>query len=55
MGIELLGEYRHKFGGGLGLEIGAGYLLTGDFYKALPGDPEPDNLFEIFARVQMEF
>ncbi len=55
MGIEILAEFQHKLGGGMGLEIGAGGLLTGDFYKALPGDPDPEDLFEIYARVQLEF
>ncbi len=55
MGVEILAECRHKLGEGMGLEVGAGYLLTGDFYKTNPGDPAPDDLFEIYARVQLEF
>ncbi len=55
MGIEMLAEFRHKLGEGMGLEVGAGYMLTGNFYKANPADPAPDDLFEIYARVQLEF
>ncbi len=55
MGVEVLVECRHKLGEGLGLEVGAAYLDTGDFYKVNAGDPDPDDLFEVFARVQLEF
>ena len=45
----------NDLGGGLKTEFGAAVLFTGDFYRAAPGAPHPDNLWETFTRVQLEF
>jgi hypothetical protein len=43
------------FGGGLKADLGAAILFTGDFYRASPADPKPNDLWEVFCRVQLEF
>jgi len=55
MGTELANIFTLDFGGGLKAEMGAGVLFTGEFYKAAPGDPRPDDLYEAFTRLQLEF
>jgi hypothetical protein len=47
--------FTYNFGGGLTLDIGAAVLFTGDFYRASPGAASPDNLYEGFTRLQLEF
>lgn len=55
LGPELAHMFTYNFGGGLVADFGAAYLFTGNFYRAGPEAPSPENLFELFARVQLEF
>ena len=55
MGTELAQQFTYDFGGGLKLDFGISVLFTGDFYRAGPAGPNPDNLYETFARLQLEF
>lgn len=55
IGPEVAQQVTYDFGGGLKADLGAAYLFTGDFYKAAPGAPKPDNLWMVFSRVQLEF
>jgi hypothetical protein len=55
IGTEFGQMFTYNFGGGLTLDIGAAVLLTGDFYRPSPTAPSPDNLYECFARLQLEF
>ena len=55
MGTELANIFTFDFGGGLKLDFGAAVLFTGDFYKTSPAAPRPDDLWEAFARLQLEF
>ena len=54
MGTELANTFIIDFGGGLKTEFGAAVLFTGNFYRD-PASPFPDNLWEAFTRVQLEF
>lgn len=55
MGTELVAEASYDLGGGLKLEGGAAYLFTGDFYKAGASSNDPENLYELYSRMQFEF
>ena len=55
MGTELANVFTLDFGGGLIADFGASVLFTGDFYKTSPAAPRPDNLYEAFTRLQLEF
>jgi hypothetical protein len=55
MGTELANEFVYNFGYGLTVNFGGAFLFAGDFYKPSPTAPSPDNLFELFTRVQLEF
>ena len=55
MGVELLGEARWTLAPTMAVDFGAAYLWTGDFYRAEPGDASPANLYEVYARFQLEF
>ena len=55
MGTELAQLFTLDLGGGLAVEFGLAVLLTGDFYRTAPADPRPDDLWEAFTRVQLEF
>src|SRR5262249_20893710 len=55
IGTEVSQVFTYDFGGGLKLDIGAAYLFTGSFYRAGPTGPDPENLYEGFARLQLEF
>jgi hypothetical protein len=55
IGTELSQMFTYNFGGGLTLDTGAAVLFTGNFYRSAPNGPTPDDLFEIFARLQLEF
>jgi hypothetical protein len=55
IGVELLGELQWQLSGSLGLDLGAAYLWTGDFYKSSPVGAGPDNLFTGYLRLQLEF
>jgi hypothetical protein len=55
IGPELAQQFTYDFGYGLKADIGAAVLFTGDFYKAAPGLPRPDDLWMVFSRVQLEF
>ena len=54
MGVELLGELHWTVAGALGLDVGASYLWTGDFFKVAPGAASPANLYQLYARFQLE-
>jgi hypothetical protein len=55
IGTELAQMFTYNFTGGLKLDTGVAYLFTGDFYKQTAASPKPDNLIEVFARLQLEF
>ncbi|GMR22182.1 MAG: hypothetical protein BMS9Abin37_0514 [Acidobacteriota bacterium] len=55
MGIEVLGEIHWALDKAIGVDLGGAYLWTGDFYKSAPGASAPDNLYELYARFQLEF
>jgi hypothetical protein len=42
--LELAEMFSYNFGHGLTLDVGAAVLFTGDFYRASPNAPSPDNL-----------
>ncbi len=54
IGWEVLGEMRWKLADSLAIDFGGAFLRTGDFYRA-PGGSSPDDLFSLFARMQLEF
>ena len=54
MGVELLAEAKVDLGDGLALELGGAYLFTGGFYKATGGGT-PEDIYELFSRLQLEF
>ena len=47
--------FTFDFSGGLKLDVGASYLHTGNFYKQSFFSPEPDDLWMLFGRLQLEF
>ncbi len=55
LGTELANIFTYDFGGGLKADFGASVLFTGNFYRPTPVSPRPDNLYEAFARLQLEF
>ena len=55
MGTELGNDFTLDFGGGLKADFGVSVLLTGDFYKASPAAAHPDDVYEAFTRLQLEF
>jgi hypothetical protein len=55
MGTELTQMFTYNFGHGLTLDLGAAVLFTGDFYKESPTSPSPNDLWEAFGRLQLEF
>jgi hypothetical protein len=55
IGPELAQQFTFDFGGGLKADFGVAVLFTGDFYRASPVAPEPNTLYEVFCRVQLEF
>jgi hypothetical protein len=55
MGTELGNDFTLDFGGGLKADMGVAVLFTGDFYKATPDAVHPENLYEAFTRLQLEF
>jgi hypothetical protein len=54
IGAEILAEISWKVGGAMRLDAGAGYLLAGDYWKS-SGGGDPDDLYEVYARLQLEF
>jgi hypothetical protein len=55
IGTELTQMFTYNFGHGLALDVGGAWLFTGGFYKETPAGPPPDDLWELFARLQLEF
>jgi len=55
MGTELATTLSLDLTGGLSLDFGAAALFTGDFYRKSPVAGHPDTLWELFARMQLEF
>jgi hypothetical protein len=55
MGTELGHDFTLDFGGGLKADMGAVVLFTGDFYKASAAAATPADVYEAFARLQLEF
>jgi hypothetical protein len=55
IGTELAQMFSYDFGGGLTLDVGAAVLFTGDYYRASQTAPDPQNIYEGFARLQLEF
>lgn len=54
MGTELVAEARWQVGPFMALEIGAGLLLTGDFFRTAGGE-KPASLHELYTRWQLQF
>ena len=54
MGVELLGEASWRLAGAMVLDVGGAYFWTGDFYRRGPATDSPANLYEIYARFQLE-
>jgi hypothetical protein len=55
IGTELAQMLTYDFGGHLKLDTGVSVLFTGDFYKPSPTADTPRDLYEVFARLQLEF
>jgi hypothetical protein len=55
IGTELAQDFTVNFGGGLPFDFGAAVPFTGDCYRAGPAGPRPNNLYEGFAQLQLEF
>jgi hypothetical protein len=55
IGTELTNQFTYDFGGGLKLDLGAAVLFTGGYYRDGFTGPTPNNLYEIFSRLQLEF
>ncbi|GAB4342621.1 MAG: hypothetical protein Kow0037_30170 [Calditrichia bacterium] len=55
MGTEFLLELKVQLSEELAFEVGGAYALTGDFYQQANSEANPDNLYEIFSRLQLEF
>jgi hypothetical protein len=55
MGTEVDGVIGYEFRGGMTAELGAAYVLVGDFYKRETTNPDPDNMFEVYSRLQFSF
>jgi hypothetical protein len=55
IGTEIVGEITYALGGGLAIEFGAAGLFTGDFYRDPSDSDGPADLWEAFARFQLEF
>jgi hypothetical protein len=55
MGTEIVGEITVALGGGLALDLGAAGFFAGDFYRGSSESESPADLWEAFARFQLEF
>jgi hypothetical protein len=55
MGTEILAEGKYKISEKLAIEFGGSYAITGDFYKTGGATAEPENLYLLFSRLQVEF
>lgn len=55
MGVELLGEVHWTMKRSMGLDMGVSYLFTGGFYKSGLEVVDPDDLYQIYLRYQLEF
>jgi len=55
IGVELLGELHWVLKKSMGVDLGASYLFTGNFYKSASDALDPDNLYQIYLRYQLEF
>ncbi len=56
MGVEIGNDFHLDLGRGFSVDFGAAGLFTGDFYEEAGSDPpDPDNLYEVFLRTQLEF
>lgn len=55
MGTEVMAQATYDFGHGLKLDFGGAYFFTEDFYRAAADGDSPDDLYELFARMQLEF
>jgi len=55
IGVELLGEVHWTMKRSMGVDLGASCLFTGDFYKSSSDAANPDNLYQIYLRYQLEF
>ncbi|NOY69918.1 MAG: hypothetical protein GXP53_10620 [Deltaproteobacteria bacterium] len=53
MGTEVSAMGTYALAKDLSLQLGAAYAFLGDFYKT--GNDEPENLYEIFSRLQLQF
>lgn len=55
MGTELVQSFNYHFGPGLSTDFGGAVLFTGDFYRDAVAGTSPDDVYELFSRVQLDF
>lgn len=55
IGTELRGEIQWRLGRYTMLQTGAAVLNTGNFYQVNAAAGDPDDLYQIYSRTQMEF
>ncbi len=56
MGVEVGNSFHLDLGRCFSVDFGGAVLFTGDFYEeAGPDPPDPDDLYEVFLRTQLEF
>ncbi len=53
MGTEIGGLVSFEVARHLYLDVGAAYAMLGDYYKS--GGKDPENLYELFTRFQLQF
>jgi hypothetical protein len=53
MGTEVAGMFTYEMAKYLNLQVGVAYAFLGDFFKS--GGEDPDNLYEVFSRFQLQF
>ena len=55
MGTEALAEGKYMISENLGIEFGGAFAVLGDFYEQIGSEDSPDNLYELYSRLQVEF
>ena len=55
MGTEVLAEGKYMISKTLGIEFGGSVAILGDFYKKIGSEDSPNNLYELYSRLQVEF
>ncbi|MFQ5688263.1 MAG: hypothetical protein ACE5GV_16560, partial [Candidatus Scalindua sp.] len=55
IGTEVMPQLTYYFGADLKLDFGFSYTWLGDFFKEDRDAASPDDLFQLFSRLQIEF